>query len=435
VWHPDGQRIIVCDGSLSWLDTQTGRQTDFRLTADPGKLDMVGAAERTIYAGEKGTSKLTVISDDEMETKKFDGTINVSAMAVGGNYLYYARDQSQSICLKELPSLVGGKIFPVNRRDPCDILTIVASPTGKKFAYIFQHKWDEYKVYEYRPKIDRTPTFVRNIASPAAAYDAMDRLVYCALSKDKLARNIMVGDVVLVNVREDLKSIPANRLGSISSMSISKDGKLALLYKDDDTYTVVVLETPLPPVKPQLDGKVVGEQLWNYRSRDDITFIVEGKKITASKVILEARSEYFRTKFGGEWSDSNSTEITVSDVPFMVFQGLLYYFYTDSIFPHLSFMDGLKLLMLADQYLIHDFPLEVWLIKELEYNVENALHALSYTITYPDSSKLRWLKFAALQALKTQSSDQLASYDLPKEVWRELALNNEDTLRKRARIE
>ncbi|XP_044263423.1 BTB/POZ domain-containing protein 9 [Tribolium madens] len=64
----------------------------------------------------------------------------------------------------------------------------------------------------------------------------------------------------------------------------------------------------------------------------DITLVVEGQKLYAHKVILAARSEYFRALLYGGLKESNQSEIVLPDAPVKAFKILLKYIYSGHMF-------------------------------------------------------------------------------------------------------
>ncbi|XP_044738078.1 BTB/POZ domain-containing protein 9 [Chrysoperla carnea] len=68
----------------------------------------------------------------------------------------------------------------------------------------------------------------------------------------------------------------------------------------------------------------------------DVTFVVEGQKLPAHKVVLAARSDYFRALLYGGMKESTQTEIEL-DAPLDAFKALLNYVYTG----HMS-VSGMK---------------------------------------------------------------------------------------------
>ncbi|KAL5220487.1 hypothetical protein ABZP36_025200 [Zizania latifolia] len=88
----------------------------------------------------------------------------------------------------------------------------------------------------------------------------------------------------------------------------------------------------------------------------DVTFVVEGEKIAAHKIVLAARSPVFKAELYGQMKEKNARRITVRDMRPHVFRALLRFIYTDSL-PDMddlggddySDMIGL-LLVAADRY-------------------------------------------------------------------------------------
>ncbi|XP_019877429.1 BTB/POZ domain-containing protein 9 isoform X2 [Aethina tumida] len=64
----------------------------------------------------------------------------------------------------------------------------------------------------------------------------------------------------------------------------------------------------------------------------DIVLVVEGQKLHAHKVILAARSDYFRALLYGGLKESNQTEIVLQHAPLVAFKYLLKYIYSGHMF-------------------------------------------------------------------------------------------------------
>ncbi|ERL86530.1 hypothetical protein D910_05020, partial [Dendroctonus ponderosae] len=64
----------------------------------------------------------------------------------------------------------------------------------------------------------------------------------------------------------------------------------------------------------------------------DIVLVVEGQKLHAHKVILAARSDYFRALLYGGLRESNQDEIELPNAPLNAFKVLLKYIYTGHMF-------------------------------------------------------------------------------------------------------
>lgn len=59
----------------------------------------------------------------------------------------------------------------------------------------------------------------------------------------------------------------------------------------------------------------------------DVTFIVENQRLPAHRVVLAARSEYFRALLYGGLSETNQSEIQLK-IPLEAFKALLRYIYS-----------------------------------------------------------------------------------------------------------
>ncbi|CAH2072239.1 unnamed protein product [Thlaspi arvense] len=62
----------------------------------------------------------------------------------------------------------------------------------------------------------------------------------------------------------------------------------------------------------------------------DVTFDIAGEKFPAHKLVLAARSPFFKSKFFNE-VDASNTEVTINDVEPKVFKALLQFMYKDSL--------------------------------------------------------------------------------------------------------
>ncbi|CAH0552089.1 unnamed protein product [Brassicogethes aeneus] len=87
----------------------------------------------------------------------------------------------------------------------------------------------------------------------------------------------------------------------------------------------------------------------------DIILVVEGQKLHAHKVILAARSDYFRALLYGGLKESTQAEIVLPDAPLKAFKFLLKYIYTGHMFLMTLKEDViLDVLGLAHQYGFQD---------------------------------------------------------------------------------
>ncbi|CRL03164.1 CLUMA_CG016151, isoform A [Clunio marinus] len=72
------------------------------------------------------------------------------------------------------------------------------------------------------------------------------------------------------------------------------------------------------------------KNLYLSENYSDVTFVVENEKIPSHKVILAARSEYFRALLFGGLNETNKSEVTLK-VPIKAFKIILRYIYTARI--------------------------------------------------------------------------------------------------------
>lgn len=92
--------------------------------------------------------------------------------------------------------------------------------------------------------------------------------------------------------------------------------------------------------------------LINNKELSDVTFIVEGRPVHASRVHLAARSEHFRAMFFGGMRESESdTEIELSDVTYEVFLKMLEFLFTDTV-TDISPDVAVPLLIASERYLL-----------------------------------------------------------------------------------
>ena len=77
-------------------------------------------------------------------------------------------------------------------------------------------------------------------------------------------------------------------------------------------------------------------------TRVDVTFVVNNERIPAHRIILAARSTYFRTMFSSGMKEAQEgNDIIVQDTSPAAFRAMLLYLYTDE----LAFDDSVKLLV------------------------------------------------------------------------------------------
>lgn len=73
------------------------------------------------------------------------------------------------------------------------------------------------------------------------------------------------------------------------------------------------------------------ENLWKRGEEFDVTFDVEGKRISAHRLILAARSPVFKAELFGQMVEANMDYIRIEDMKPEVFEALIRFMYTDRL--------------------------------------------------------------------------------------------------------
>ena len=72
--------------------------------------------------------------------------------------------------------------------------------------------------------------------------------------------------------------------------------------------------------------------LWESKSHTDVTFLVQGSRVTAHRIILASQSKYFDRLLFGEMREAHEDEIQLNDVESVeAFQLLMQYAYSGCV--------------------------------------------------------------------------------------------------------
>ena len=114
-------------------------------------------------------------------------------------------------------------------------------------------------------------------------------------------------------------------------------------------------------------------KLYLSEEYSDVTLVLEpdNKTIPAHKVVLAARSEYFRALLYGGMRESSQSEVKLVDTPYTAFKHLLKYIYTGLLSLH-SFKEDLILDILG---LAHLYG-----FLELEHSISEYLKVMCFPI-------------------------------------------------------
>jgi len=153
------------------------------------------------------------------------------------------------------------------------------------------------------------------------------------------------------------------------------DGDEIIVYKIHFNYNEKESDVVVPPSSYQTDFRY----LYSQKVFADITFLIEGQKVTAHKCVLAARCEKFRAMLQNSFREGQQSEITL-DCKLVPFQAMLEYIYTDNIPSECDLL--FDVLALAEEYLLLHLKsiCEVKLLENLDlYNAANLLvHADLY---------------------------------------------------------
>ncbi|KAI5577789.1 hypothetical protein POPTR_009G156500v4 [Populus trichocarpa] len=151
----------------------------------------------------------------------------------------------------------------------------------------------------------------------------------------------------------------------------------------------------------------------------DVIFNVAGEKFHAHKLVLSARSPFFRSKFFDDGVEEDEQEIVISDLEPVVFKAMLHFIYRDTLTedvdmatssssPVCSVSETLttKLLAAADRYGLDRLRLmcESHLCKDISVNSVSSILALA-DCHHATELKAVCLKFAAENLAAVMRSD------------------------------
>ncbi|XP_035712018.1 RCC1 and BTB domain-containing protein 1 isoform X2 [Folsomia candida] len=150
----------------------------------------------------------------------------------------------------------------------------------------------------------------------------------------------------------------------------SLDEYFAELYQK--SYRTIGMPSRMRPVQKGTLGREISN-LWKTKDDVDVTFSVEGKTITAHKLILKSRSDYFAKMFSNEWTETAGSKIEIKDTKFVTFEAFLFYLYHDKVtFSEYKYESIFDLMKLADSYCATNIARDCEKILMRGINTENA---------------------------------------------------------------
>ncbi|OXA54821.1 RCC1 and BTB domain-containing protein 1 [Folsomia candida] len=143
------------------------------------------------------------------------------------------------------------------------------------------------------------------------------------------------------------------------------------------SYGTIIMERSQEDKKPSL-----GDDLWSSKDTMDATFSLQGKIISAHKLILTCRSEYFAKMFSGEWSETKGSVIEIKDTKYDIFEALLFHIYHDKVtFSEKEYENICGLMKLADCYCEVKIRRECEGILMRNIGAENAFFLLQHAVS------------------------------------------------------
>ena len=103
----------------------------------------------------------------------------------------------------------------------------------------------------------------------------------------------------------------------------------------------------------------------NQPQFSDVTFIVEGRKFYAHKLVLSLISDHFRSMFKSGMVEAKNDEIVIDDVTYPIFSSIMHFLYTGE-FHFGAEMEGQEhsidhlheFLRVSDKYMLEEVKLE-----------------------------------------------------------------------------
>ena len=135
----------------------------------------------------------------------------------------------------------------------------------------------------------------------------------------------------------------------------------------------------------------------------DVTFVIEGKRLNAHRIVLALKSDVFHNMFS---SQKDETTFTIKDTTFPAFQELLNYVYTNKC-NAVSVDTTIRLLGLAEQYHFKELKKACLNHVMKKLSPDTAVEALIVGNTYGIDK----VKSAALKVIKRNKVSELKNWD------------------------
>ncbi|KAK1373024.1 ARM REPEAT PROTEIN INTERACTING WITH ABF2-like [Heracleum sosnowskyi] len=182
---------------------------------------------------------------------------------------------------------------------------------------------------------------------------------------------------------DDKKSIFVDSSGIdfLLELLASPDLKLQRLASEA-LYNLCPMDTGPPSLISQFN---FGEEFFNDPRCSDVTFLIEGKRFYAQRIVLLAASDAFQAIFGGDdYRETEAKDIEISNIRWEVFELMLRYIYVGSV--HVSLDVAYDLLKAADKYLLYELKRQCEHTIAQDISVENVSRTYELSLALNASS-------------------------------------------------
>lgn len=156
-----------------------------------------------------------------------------------------------------------------------------------------------------------------------------------------------------------------------------------------------------------IEHSVALDSLYANPDFSDVTFMVEGQRLRAHKLVLAARSEYFRAMLFGGLNESSTAEIQLKGISAVAFRTLLKYIYTGKVeLSAFNFEQLVAVLQLSHEYRLVDIQRPI-----VDYLKENLDIGNVFTILRTSTLLFDDLTESCMQFADQHASDILDSED------------------------
>jgi len=131
---------------------------------------------------------------------------------------------------------------------------------------------------------------------------------------------------------------------------------------------------PLTPDQPQSRLQEEYSQLLDSGNDSDVTFVVQGERIKAHRLVLTTRCKHFETLFNSGMSETFSKEVKISDIKPKAFKEFLRFLYT-GVAPEYAEDLMMELLAAADKYCVDDLKIICERAIDSNLNGDNVIDA------------------------------------------------------------